>query len=379
MKLPKHILSAAESNKTSIGDNPCLPPEEEQKFIADILEKYFGRISSPFGEGLSESKLRDELNGLISKCKELERNNASALEEICMGCVNELFDIPEDTLEIKCELVDKVESKDERLLPEKTEGFSFDDIEDMNMLTGEIYKRRVLNALVAGASLYYASNFKSYFQKVFDVESELPSLYKKIMQLNNVLLFLTKDKLDEEKSNGGKVDVYISGETDMPKIEAKGVIFPTMFSETIKGILELAISNGLPENREKAMYIIGKSDFKLAELWDMRLGCPLWEIIVEEAEEMGIYIDKAGINFLLMELSMMSVDGFNDTLKEIFAKTKKGKDLLAGILNGIIEEKEEDDFDDFMQSHNNGKYQVNDDDFFDAEELITDSTEGNLY
>lgn len=371
MSLPKNILISAQENKTSIGDNPCLPPEEEEKFVVRILSKYFDDISSHFNT-IDENELKDKLSSLVAKCKKFERNNVSELERICAVCVNELFDIPENTLEIKCKIVDSIDDNEERLLPEKTEDFSFDDINDMDNLTGEIYKRRMLNSLIAGASLYYAKNFKPYFEKVFDIESELPSLYKKIMSINDVLLFLTKDNL-EDNCDGGTVNVYISNEDGIVTIESKALIFPILLAETIKGVLELSISHGLPNKREKAMYVIGKSDFKLAELWDIRIGCPLWELIVKECDSIGYDIKEIGINFILMYFAMMPVKDFNTNMKEIFACTKKGKHILNDIINDIERNKEQDSFNDYIQAQNSNCVIIGDDEYFEADDLITDS------
>lgn len=371
MKLPKDILISAKENKTSIGDNPCLPPEEEEKFIVKILNDYFDRISSYYKD-INENELRNELSRLIVKCKNFERNNISNLELICADCINELFDIPDDAVEIKCKIVDKIDNNEERLLPEKNMDYTFDDIQDMDNLTGEIYKRRVLNCLISGASLYYAKYFKPYFEKTFEIESELPSLYKKIMSINEVLLFLTKDNL-KDNSDGGTVNVYISSENNIVTIESKALLFPILLAETIKGILELSISHGLPNNRDKAMYVIGKSDFKLAEMWDMRIGCPLWEIIVKECDSIGYDVKEVGINFIMMYFAMMSVDEFNTKMKEIFANTRRGKQILDEIINDINKNKEQDNFDDFIQTQNNNNIIITDDDYFNADELITDS------
>ncbi len=370
MPLPKDILISAKENKTSIGDNPCLPPEEEEKFIVKILNNYFDNITSSFNN-INENELRNELSKLIVKCKNFEKNNISNLERICVDCINDLFDIPNDTIELKCQIVDNIDNNEERLLPEKTSNYTFDDIQDMDNLTGEIYKRRILNSLIAGASLYYAKNFKPYFEKIFDIESELPSLYKKIMSINDILLFLTKDNL-KDNSDGGAVNVYISDENNIVTIESKALLFPILLAETIKGILELSISHGLPNNRNKAMYVIGKSDFKLAEVWDMRIGCPLWEIIVKECDSIGYDIKEVGINFILMYFAIMPVEEFNMKMKEIFANTKKGKKILIDIISDINKNKEQDDFNDFINNQNSNDI-IGDEEYFEAEDLITDS------
>lgn len=81
-------------------------------------------------------------------------------------------------------------------------------------------------------------------------------------------------------TDGGKVDVNLSSSDNIVSIKSQGILMPILLEETIKGILELAISHGLPKNSAKAQYIISKSDFKLAEMWDMRIGLPLWEHIL---------------------------------------------------------------------------------------------------
>lgn len=373
--LPTYILKAVEKNQTSIGDNPCLPPEDENKFIVKILTKYFDKISSNIDIN-NVKDLKNELNSLIIKCKKIENQHKADLENICIDCTNELFNIPENSIDLNVSLVNKIDTDNERLFPESVEDFSFENIESMENITKLIYMRRFLNALISGAALYYASNFKPYFQKVFDIDPELPSLYKKIMTINNVLLYLEKDSLNKEETNdGGKVDVFISNNENLVQIQSKALLFPILLNETIKGLLELSISHGLPQNREEANYIIAKSDFKFAELWDLRLGVPLWERIIEVAEKQNINIEEVGINFITMELSSLNVEEFNLTMKEILANTKKGEEILKDICDNIIYEKEKDEFDDYMNMQHNNQIQITDDDYFEPDELLTDDEE----
>lgn len=373
MELPKHIIKATETNKTSIGNNPCLPPEEETTFITNLLSLYFDDLSKPF-EGKTEEELSNELISLLTKTKKMEKNNTEGLEKICLESVGELFQIPSDTIDIECKLVNKIDTQRERLLPEKTVEFSFDSIDDMEYLTNEIYKRRVLNSLITGASMYYVKHFKPYFQKIFDIEPELPLLYKKFVDINEYLSYLTKDTLTYDNANdGGKVDVEITSQDDLVKIKSEGVIFPILLSETIKGILELAISRGLPKEKEKAIYVMSKSDFKLAEIWDMRIGCPLWNLIAKEIKDLGYNALEVGINFILMYFAIMPTEDFNKGMKEIFARTKKGKELLNNILEDIMYNKEKDSFDDYVFTKNSELNLINDEEMFSPQELITDS------
>lgn len=374
--LPKYILKNLKENKTSLGDHPSYPPEEEEKFIVKLVEKTFSELSEKVTFSMYD-ELKDQLGKTLVECRKLETNNVDALEKLCETVINGLFSIPKDTIEINSKLVNKIDSSEERLIPEKTTNFSFDSIDDMNNLTDEIYKRRMLDALITGASMYYTNNIGAYVKEIFNINSELPSLYKKALDYNNILMFYEKDTFNDRRStDGGKVEVLISSKDNMPLINAEGLLFPILVEETIKGILELAISHGLPENREKAQYIIGKSDFKLAELWDMRLGFCLWKLIAEEMQDCGHDMVEIGINFFLMELSEMKCTDFNHSLQEIFARTKKGKEILKNIAEKIIYSKEEDDFDDYIGIKNNELIQMNDgDEYFTPEELITDEYE----
>lgn len=369
--LPKHILKSLMNNKTSLGEHPSYPPEEEEKFIVRLLGATFEELAEKVDEADIED-VKEKLSNLLEKCKKIEQNNKEALEGLCTNVINELFCIPEDTLNIEAKLVEKVESKEERIIPEKTsDNFTFEDIDDMNYLTDEIYKRRMLNALVAGASMFYMSNISTYVQALFEINEDLPSLYKKILNYNNILLYLDKDTFDiDNTTNAGRVDVNISSSDTYPSIKAEAVLYPVLLEEIIKGLLELAISHGLPKSIDKAKYVIGKSDFKLAEIWDLRLGYPLWKLINNEVSACGYDILEVGLNFFLMYLSEMDCKQFNKSLQEIFARTKRGREIISDICEEILYNKEKDDFDNYIQTRNAEIIQINDDDCFTPEELL---------
>lgn len=386
--LPKHIINSLLTNKTSLGEHPSFPPDEEEKFLVYLLDDYYNDISNNI-EVNDEELIKKELQRLISQCKKIESSNVEALENLCINVLNKIFEIPEETIEINAKLVQSVDTSKQRVVPEKTTNYTFDDIADMDYLTQEIYKRRMLNALVVGASMFYANNIDFYVQDLFKINPELPSLYKKILDLNSKLLYLQKDSLTNNKNtDGGKVDVTISSYDSKVTVNAEGIIFPILIEETIKGILEVAIAHGLPQDRKKALYVTKKSDFKLAEVWDMRLGVPLWLNIVSLFDEIDIDIfDNGMINFFLFELSQMKCKEFNNFLQNVFRHTNKGKQDLENLALNIIHDKELDDFNDFMSQkiskynslNDNEEYftqdELLDDEYFSADELIADSIE----
>lgn len=369
MELPKNILDIILSNKTSLGDNPALPPETDDKFLVFLVNDYYEYLLNHLNT-VDVETLTDELSESMTECKRIENENKEELEKLCFDFVNELFNIPSDTLSIDIQLVDKVDTKQERLIPEATNDYSFDNIDDINTLTKEIYKRRFLDSLITGASMYYAEYALAYGKEHSNIDDHLFDEYKKILMINNFLLFHTKQSIGKKQKDGGNVDVYISDEATPVRIEAKGMLFPILVEETIKGILELSISHGLPNEREKAEYVMSKADFKLAEVWDQRLGIPLWERINSLMEECG---NKVNSNFLLMELSSLKVNDFNEVMQEMLAHTKKGKSLMSNLIGSIRRNQDLDDFDDYIsnQQINGNDYPLNDEDFT-SDDLIND-------
>jgi predicted ester cyclase len=71
---------------------------------------------------------------------------------------------------------------------------------------------------------------------------------------------------------------------------------------------------------------------------------------------------------------MLPVQEFNSTMQEIFLHSKRGAEKLNEIINNIIENKEREEFDDYMTAQSN-EYPLMDDEYFSAEELICDSEE----
>lgn len=367
--LPKHIIKAVMSNDTSLGEHPAFPPEDEEKFVIKLLSSKYLEAT----EGLPTNdiqQIKTELSALLSQCIKTEQGCKEALEKLCLKIASDLFSIPQDIIDIDAKLVANVDTTSHRMLPEKTDDFEFDSLEDMRGLSDGVYKRRLVDALVAGAANYYATKMEDYLQDLFSINPDLPSIYKKINQYNNALLYLMDLNSQDSKTTteGGKVDVYVGNNETRIKVIAEGIIFPALLEETIKGVLEIAVLHGLPKDRRKAAYIMKKADFKAAEMWDLRLGLPLWERIINICE------DDIEPNFLLMELTSLDYNSFNEVLGEIFAHTKKGKTILKEITASIIYKQEKDDFDQYIDMQNS-KFPI-DDDEFKPDELIADVING---
>lgn len=376
VELPKPLLNQLKKHRTSLGDNPAFPPEDETSFDYKLTLSHFKAISEHLEtfdnveDITNKDSLKTLLSTLVAKAIELEKPIREELERICFNFIIDKFGLPEDTVDFSCELTDTIDVSNKRLTPEETDGtVEFDGIREIKMLSKEVYKRRFINCLVQGASLYYSMQVSEYVQDIYKLNPKLPELYDEIMTLNTYLSFITNDEMDlKNPSSAGDVEVRLGNDVNKTSIESKGVVFPVLLSESIKGFMELFASHGLPDDMEQASYVIKKADFLLAEPWDIRLGVPLWEKFINKipSEETKL------IPYIFSEYVSLPTEKFNETSQEIFENTKTGKEYINMLLKKIQYEIRKDDFDSFISKQSTDDVLISDgeDEYFTIEELI---------
>ena len=371
--IPAHILKALKSHNTSLGDNPAFPPEDEHPFDYKITKRRFDDLSTQIasmGFQADENSLKRQLNKLITKCQKIEEPLKLQLERICLDSVLELFAVPNDSIDFTCELVTEVDGSNERFTPEEDdEGHEteFDGIDEIEGINNDIYKRRLTNALVQGASLYYTMKPKEMIGKLYELNPTLPSLYHNILLINDYLSFIENENVKNDPQNlGGNVNIRLGDDENIPSIEAKAIIFPVLMYESIKGFMELFSSHGLPTSKNKASYVLKKADFLLAEPWDMRLGYGLWKLFLQSLPE---NVDTKEIPYIFTELVSKPCDDFNPLMKEIFAKTRKGKETMKQIYDEITYQLEYEDFEDFLAKQNEEGASL-DDEYFNFDDIM---------
>lgn len=377
LSLPKHLLKAVRTHKTSLGEHPSFPPEDEKSFDYKIIYKRFKDLSDDLNklDGISdfnEDNLKTLLSEAISQCQKIEEPIKEQLEVLCFNLVNSLFNIPEDTVDFTCKLVSNVDASDKRLLPEETDEMEFEGIEELEGLNNDVYKRRLINALVQGASLYYSSQIENYISEIYKLNAKLPELYHKVLLLNNFLLFLAEDKMNKKNPTlAGNVDVHLGNDVVKTQITAEAIIFPILLNESIKGFMELFAAHGLPESKDKAIYVIKKADFLLAEPWDMRLGFTLWQLLIDLLPNKN---ETNLIPLFFTELVSLPNEEFHKLMREVFGKTKSGRKSISNLYNTINFELRKDNFQDFISNKDLDNTVINDG-YFTIEELNTTSYE----
>lgn len=328
MKLPKFLFNKVKEHKTSLGNNEAFPPEEDFPFDYKVLKKRFNEVYNnlQYLETPTDNiqDIKNRLSELLETCKRIEEPIRPYLIKICENFVNKQLQTPDETIILKCELVNELHPNNSvRLMPEDSDArdFDFEDLNDFNNVSKVILKRRLINSLIQGI----AHNCNKYGQdelnqQLSELNDKLPYLYKEISIINDFLLFVEEEKITDEKpSQGACVEVMLGGNGEKTEINVQGLIFPYLLQETFRGFFELFASHGLPEDNNKANYIIRQSDFLLAEPWDLRMGVGLWDIISENIDDARI------LPYFFTTLCELPVDEFNESLKEVFAKTKRGK------------------------------------------------------
>lgn len=374
-KLPKFIYNSIKTHNTSLGDNPAFPPEEEAPFDYLVIKKRFKDVNdklSSFQEIQSNDidYLTSLLSKLIVKCYNIEKPIQENLITVCENTVNKIFKIPSDTIELNCKLVKKITPTHTlpRLTPESSDErtFQFQDIDEYNISVKTILKRRLINSLIQGAAWKYSNASSLYLEEISQLNDELPHLYELIQAINDYLLFVKPTKMNDKKlEQGSYVEVILGRQGEKTEIKSQGLIFPFLLNETIRGFFELFASHGLPQDNEKVNYLLRQADYLLAEPWDLRFGVNLWEILSKDIVNLQI------IPYFFKNLCEKSVDEFNISLKEIFAKTVKGNYIIKGWIFDATKEHEYNQFVDTIKLKN-ANYSVLSDDTINAEELNTD-------
>lgn len=330
-KLKPFIFKLVKNHRTSLGENDAFPPEEDYPFDYKILKERYQDIIKNIVEydgidNYDEEFLTNRLEELIKICQEIEEPIRPNLEKICTNVILRLFSIPSDTVDFNAKLVDEVQpEKQFRIKPEvaSERKFDFESLDDFSNANKSVLKRRLINALIQGASYTYSHIDDLYLHDVYKIDKRLVEIYSEISVINDYLLFIKEEKItDEHPMQGGCVDVFLGSNKNKTKINAQGLIFPFLLHELIRGFLELFASHGLPSDNDKAKYILGQADFLMAEPWDLRMGVGLWEPFSKKITDTSV------LPYFFMNLCCLPTQEFNDSLKEIFAHTKKGDHIL---------------------------------------------------
>jgi len=393
-RMDREVERKISSGETPLSDNPAFPGKDEDEFdnsfaelvaserfkeVVEKVKRYTGMENISGQNALMQ--LQMVLEGAILKTKSIESNNEGFLEQLAVDLVKEELSIPDDAFQYDVELTSmpgqidtsKMISEPEKLDDEEVQqqfGVNADEAEDdlENFMAAfekfdiEKAKRRFINSLIQGASKKGHYMFHLVEEQLNTINPELINLYGVLMSINDLLYWIVPDQITMSVAASGKEvegSEEVDTETDPPTIRVKGLFFPVLVHELIKGVYEALGTQGLPDDPRAAEMVMGQTDTLPYEVWDLRLGPVIWRKFTEAYPEKLYEDDMREIqNYLFSRFSALSTDEFFEVARLILSGSPQGKKILERMVNDIISELKQQEYDDAMS-----QYRDDDDDF----------------
>lgn len=396
-RMAPDIQSKIEKGETPLSDNPAFPESENQstfeelisskrfKDVVDKVKRYTG-MTDISGQN-AFMQLQRLLMSAVQEVKQIENGNEDQLEDLAVELVKREMSIPDDAFQYDIKLLKSPSQMDTSKLAKQSEepsseeiqqtfGVSEDEAEEdlENFMAAfdkfdlEKAKRRFINSLIQGASKKGHYMFSLVEQELNQIDPKLLNLYGVLMSINDLLYWIIPDEMmDMMASSGGGVagTEEIDDTTDPPTIKARGVFFPVLVHEVLKGVYEVMGTQGLPDDPKAAEMVMASQDTLPYEVWDLRLGPVIWEKFTQSYPD-KIYEDdlKEIQNYLFSRFSALSTEQFFELAKEIMGGTENGKKSVAKMVEEIIEELKGQAFEDALSGD------FNDDDDFNLDNFL---------
>jgi hypothetical protein len=368
--------------QTTLSKNPAFPdvdkdgtPDNFEELVAskrfkDVVEKvkrYTG-MQEITGQN-AFMQLQRALMGAVQKVLQIESQNKDYLEKLAVKLVKDEMGIT-DQFQFDAKLVpmggiDQSRFQKQGEEPEEEEieaqfgQQAEQDLEDfmsaMEKFDREKAKRRFINALIQGSSKKGHYMFELSRESLNKINPDLVSLYGTLMSINDLIYWLMPDEsvmmmAGNEQSMAGKEE--IDDQTDPPTIKARGVFFPVLLHELIKGVMEVFGTHGLPDDPKSQQMIMGSTDTLPNEIWDLRLGPVIWEKFLQAYPIELFDDDKKHIqHYLFARFSALETEEFFNVAKKILSGSPEGQKFIKDMVNDIVSDLKKRDLEDSLGSY----------------------------
>ena len=323
----------------------------------------------------SINKIYTNLSNVLNQITRMESNHKQELENLAIDLVKKQFSIPEGVLQFDAKIISNPNDID-------TSGFKHDaeneenpdevnidfddqfDIEDSEMLKLEKSKRRLVNATLQGASRVGQYMFHLVENELSQIlgNTNAPKLYGQMMSMNDLNYWLFPDQLVKQSSKEGPQagNEEVDRNTEPPTIYARGINFPVLVHELIKGLMEFFALQPQDDNNSNYYEKISSEDTITKEDWDLRLGVAIWsrlrrlipsELHTDEKIELQ--------NYILNHIFNMPAKQYLRLMREVLGQTREGKRAIENIAREMEEV--------YNQVHNNTYQDDNDYENYDDE------------
>jgi len=367
---------------TPYSKHPAMP-KMSRDFVELISSKRFndtvGKLRSALERSVGSTRHLTSGNPLMNlmmlvmqalrQSGSIESRHKEELENLAVELVKKEMAIPPGSLQFDAKLMGMGQSESTERMRRQAEEPSREEMMDafksaqqhendveafldaMDNFDRERAKRRMINALIGGAAKKGQYMYHMVSQRLNEIDPNLIELYGITTAIIDHLYWLYPEETLEAMSGQGGSEVgtsEIDNQTDPPTVKARGVNFPTLVHELVKGVYEVFGTHGLPDDPRQAEMIMGAEDTVPAEAWDLKLGPVFWELLQKSYPiEILTEDDMKHIqHYLFMRLSAMPAEEFFQLFKEVLEEKQSGKDKIQRMVNEIVRELEENDEDE---------------------------------
>lgn len=345
-----------------LGGHPAFPPSMggqsfEEKIASQRFKDVVGKVKRYSGaETINQEVLIKALNALKTVL-EIEKNHKDELQKLAVKLVKKEFGL-KDEIDLIPDMGEQPDISDMKV-DEPEEEYQPEDVSDMENAEEEVKKRRLVNALIQGASKKGHYMFHLVEDELNRIDPRLINLYGLVMSIGDYQYWMIDDETIRnviEQTKVGKVTTGVTDDQNDPRSEeeteeeseekkhyvhGEGLIFPVVVHELIKGVMEVMSLPSLPENPKLREYVLSKTDFVMGENWDLRLGPGIWEKFLDSIDESAWDVK----HYLYQEIIKMPTNEFNSFMRELLAGTEKGKRQLAKLAAEIKQDIVADEYD----------------------------------
>ena len=386
-RMAPDIQSKIQDRETPLSDNPALDIDFDGDGVVSSFEellasKRFGDVVDKVKQytGLTDisgpnafMELQMMLQRAVQQVKAIENENTEYLENLSVDLVKKEMSLPDEAFQFDVELLSGMgqidtskmrgssdEEPDEEEIMKAFGDENAEDMEDdieafmdaMDKFDMEKAKRRFINSLIQGASKKGHYMFNLVADELDRLNPQLLNLYGVLMSIADLMYWIIPDEMTQMMAGEGEGvqgSEEVDDTTDPPTIKAKGLFFPVLIHELIKGVYEVLGTQGLPDDPKAAEMVMGSQDTLPYEIWDLRLGPVIWEKFMASYPEDLFEDDMREIqNYLFSRFSALSTEEFFEVAREILGETEKGQAIVKRMVDEIVEELRQYDLEDAL-------------------------------
>ena len=383
--------------ETPYKDNPSIPQSEPEgvpsnfeeliasKRFIDVVNKvkyYTGQQGNVTDENTFR-QLQMSMRGAISEVLAFEAENKEMLENLAVELVKKEMAIPEGVVQYDAKLVgigdisnEGFANQSENPTEEEIEQEfgvnpeeAGNDVEEfmsaVEIFNDEVAKRKVMNALIQGSSKKGHYMFVSVSERLTAIKPNIVRLYGILMSVNDMLYWIFPDEMmlggGGEGSKAGKEEV--DPETEPPTVRARGVFFPILVHELIKGTMEIIATQGLPDEKRQADMVMGVTDTLPMEIWDLRFGPYIWEKLLLTYPDRLQEDDYKHIqNYLFSRISKLSTKDFAKLMNMVLKGDPRAKQVVERMVQEIEKSLKNEDWEEDEYNREIDNYDDDDND-----------------